>query len=100
MVEPSNTTALAGSRVVMECAGAGFPPPLVTWSQVLTGELPAGAYVELSGSLIIEHVTPAHAGLYICRLAQRNQVVVTRREVVLKVQGKTRTKELPKCVAD
>ena len=91
-VEPRNTTAPPGSRVVLECAGRGRPPPLVSWTGESLGGLPrgllGGTRVEVTGSLVIESMSSEHAGIYVCLLTNRDDgTLIARKEVHLTLQG-------------
>ncbi len=90
-VEPSNTTALAGTRVMMECAGRGYPHPRVVWIRAPGGGggLPQGARTHpTTRALVIEGVAPSHAGGYVCLLLDHNFELIAQRKAVLTVQGK------------
>ncbi|KAL9972279.1 hypothetical protein ACROYT_G018562 [Oculina patagonica] len=67
-VTPTDTVAIAGSTVVLECVANGFPKPRVTW---LRDGLPVvfGSDYSIVGAsnLLIESVSEEHAGTYTCR---------------------------------
>lgn len=87
-VEPVNTTtALEGSRVVLECAGRGYPQPRESWEMSHSRTFPSGARVEATGELVVDAVILAHAGTFICRIKDQNHTLIAERYVDLIVRG-------------
>ena len=86
-MEPVNISVLEGDRVELECAGEGYPQPRESWSEFHSTEFPSGAHVEPTGALVIEAVTLAHAGRYICKLVDDSHQELARREAWLSVKG-------------
>ncbi|XP_053319119.1 immunoglobulin superfamily DCC subclass member 4 isoform X3 [Spea bombifrons] len=64
---PRNLTVEAGQSAVMECTYEGDVSPLVSWTR--QDEQPISSDVVLLGktNLLIQHVQPHHAGVYVCR---------------------------------
>ena len=75
---------------MIECAGQGYPQPVVSWEMVHVQELPRGAKVLWTGSLVIEAVALDHAGSYICRIKDQNGTTVVVKEIELEVKGEER----------
>ncbi|KAK7015883.1 hypothetical protein SK128_009425 [Halocaridina rubra] len=75
IVEPSSSTALVGSTVVLECSARGFPQPVITWNKA-TGEAAQDFQPVLldgvrnsqapNGSLVLMESSPNDAGYYQC----------------------------------
>lgn len=87
-VEPVNSTIVVeGSRVVLECAGRGYPQPRESWDMAHARVFPPGASVEVTGELVIEAVAVFHAGTYICRIRDQNHTLIAERRVELIVRG-------------
>ncbi|KAK7081827.1 Down syndrome cell adhesion molecule-like protein 1 [Halocaridina rubra] len=75
IIEPSSSTALVGSTLVLECSARGFPQPIITWKKasgdaaqnfqpvlldgVRTSQAP-------NGSLVLMESSPNDAGYYQC----------------------------------
>lgn len=87
IVEPVNTTATEGERVILECAGQGYPQPSESWQKFNSRTFPTGEHIEGTGALVIERVSLTNAGIYICRIRNQNGEEVDRRIVTLTVQG-------------
>lgn len=87
-VEPvSITTALEGSRAVLECSGHGYPQPTESWSMSQSRIFPLFEHVEPTGELVVDPVTPEHAGNYTCRIRDHKDTIIAERHVELIVRG-------------
>jgi hypothetical protein len=86
-VEPMNvTTAMVGSKVILECAGRGYPTPTESWTK-LERTFPMLEHVTSTGELVIDSVIPEQAGTYACRIRDKNGTLIDERRVELIVRG-------------
>lgn len=65
----NNYTIAAGSNVTLECAGTGYPTPLVSWRR-LNGPLPSQAE-QIPGGLRILNAAANDKGTYVCEISNR-----------------------------
>jgi hypothetical protein len=107
---PQNTTVVAGTDVMLECAANGDPPPKTRWRRIGPGFPPDGVALDLPSfkvmpgkGLHLRHVLPEQDGFYECqaisvvgsnrvvaRLTVNKAPVITRRpvkEIVLPLDG-------------
>lgn len=94
LIKQSQTeyTVLRGKNVTLECFGAGYPVPRVTWSR-LGGTLPAKSAVTPDG-LTIVHVQPSDRGEYDC--VWENEIRQIKSVIILKVVEPPRVINQPK----
>ena len=77
--------------MVLECAGHGNPQPTVTWRKVGSSMLPEGSLLHSTGALIINNVSRAHLGSYVCKLGENaaTRLEMQEKQVNLTITGKT-----------
>ncbi|KAL3853061.1 hypothetical protein ACJMK2_016641 [Sinanodonta woodiana] len=84
-----------GKTVNITCKTSGKPDPLITWyrgSSLITG----GRYtIQDSGSLTIENVVLADAGIYLCQASNMYKSNVTSTACELQVKRRTRIENFP-----
>ncbi|XP_042218866.1 protein sax-3-like [Homarus americanus] len=76
---PTNVTAPSGVVVELTCRARGSPTPTVTWRR-LDGKMPLGrARIEdQQQRLVLEQVTAADSGLYVCEVESEAGMAVAR----------------------
>ena len=88
-VEPENTTTvLEGDKVIIECAGQGYPNPIEAWKVPHHIIIPDGLHIDNTGMLIFENVSRSHTGIYICIIEDsQSRKEVARKQIMLDVKG-------------
>ncbi len=90
-VEPRNVVAVEGSRLVLECAGQGYPKSLAAWNLPLYLRMNGPDWVQVAvGVVLIDSLSRAHAGQCSCYLFARNNdslSFLAMRTIELTVRG-------------
>ncbi len=86
-IEPENATVTEGNRLVLECAGQGYPQPREAWEKHQSPVLPDGIQIMPTGELIFENVSRSHSGIFICRLRDMNSTEVAIKQILVTVKG-------------
>ena len=82
---PTNTEAIVGENITLECAATGHPTPSIFWERVFSRTFPRSDHVLSSGALSIGPVMVADAGRYRC-IAENSEGMV-QADAIITVKG-------------